>query len=63
MPFGNLESFFVSDPIVIEMAESRAKGAALGIEKGGFNASVTAFESEVNGTKDYNAVLAASYEI
>ena len=63
VPFGNLESFFISDPIVLELAESRERGATLGIDSGGFSASLTLFESDVRGADDYNGVLAASYSL
>ncbi|HKL20246.1 MAG TPA: LbtU family siderophore porin [Tichowtungia sp.] len=61
VPFGHLDSFFISDPIVLELAEGLEKGATLGFEDGGFSASLTVFESEISGANDYNGVLAASY--
>ncbi len=61
-PFGNLDSLFVSDPIVLELAEGLEEGASLGFEKDGFNASLTLFDSEIDG-EDLNAIAAVSYGI
>jgi len=47
VPFGNLESFFVSDPVVLELAETRETAAVLGVEHGGFAAMLSAFNGEV----------------
>jgi hypothetical protein len=61
VPFGNLGSFFITDPIVLEMSEGLKDGAILGFEQDGFSASLSVFESNVRGTDDYNGVLATSY--
>jgi hypothetical protein len=66
VPFGNLDSFFVSDPVALELAETRETAALLGYEKGGFNASASAFNGDVEtGGENQigNMVLAASYGI
>ncbi len=63
VPFGHFDSFFISDPIVLELAEGREEGATLGFEMGGFDACVTVFDSEVGGGSDRNAILAASYGV
>lgn len=59
-PFGNFDTFFISDPVVQELAEGLEKGATFGWTAGGLNAGVTVFDSEVRG-KTRNAILAASY--
>lgn len=46
VPFGNFESHMVSDPLTLELAETREKAAQLGFETGGFYGSVYSF----NGT-------------
>jgi hypothetical protein len=66
VPFGNLDSFFVSDPVALELAEIRETAALLSYEKGGFNASASAFNGDVEtGGENQigNMVLAASYGI
>jgi hypothetical protein len=63
VPFGNLESYFISDPIVLELSEGLERGATLGFEQDGFAASLTVFESEISGANDYNGILAASYGV
>ncbi len=66
VPFGNLDSFFISDPIVLGLAETRETAALLGFEKGGFSASASAFNGDVETDGEnriQNAVLAASYGI
>lgn len=66
VPFGNLDSFFISDPIVLELAETRETAALLGFEKGGFSASASAFNGDVETDGENrieNAALAASYGI
>lgn len=66
VPFGNLDSFFVSDPIVLELAEARETAVLLGFEKGGFNASLSVFNGDVETEGENqveNMVLAASYGI
>ena len=61
-PFGHLDSLFVSDPIVLELAESLEEGATLGFEKNGLNATLTLFDSKIDG-EDLNAVGAISYGV
>ncbi len=66
VPFGNLDSVFVSDPIVLELAETLETAALLGVEAGGFNASVSVFNGDVETEgEDHaeNLVLAASYGV
>lgn len=62
-PFGHFDSFFISDPIVLELAESLEEGGTLGFEMNGFDAALTVFESEIDGSDDYNGILAASYGV
>jgi hypothetical protein len=62
-PFGHFDSFFISDPVVLELAESLEQSVALGFEKGGFDAGLTMFDSEVEGGSGRNAILAASYGV
>ena len=59
-PFGNLDSLFVSDPVVLELAESLEEGASLEFKKNGVNASLTVFESEIS-EENVNAIAAVSY--
>ena len=47
VPFGRFDSFFISDPVVLELAETRETAALLGFEKGGFSASLSAFNGDV----------------
>jgi outer membrane murein-binding lipoprotein Lpp len=64
VPFGNLDSSFISDPIVLELAETLETAGLIGFEKGGFSASLTAFNGdlETDGEDQVdNFVLAASY--
>jgi hypothetical protein len=66
VPFGKLDSLFVSDPIVLELAETLETAALLGVEAGGFNASVSVFNGDVETEgEDHveNVVLAVSYAI
>jgi len=66
VPFGNFDSVFVSDPVVLELAESLETAATLGVEASGFNASVSVFNGDVETDDDDhvgNFVLAASYGI
>ncbi|MFA5687772.1 MAG: LbtU family siderophore porin [Kiritimatiellales bacterium] len=67
VPFGNFDTFFITDPVVLELAESRETAALLGFKKGGFMASVSVFNSDVDtedgGDHIENAVLAASYSM
>ena len=54
-PFGNLNSWFVSDPMVVELAETQATGLQLGLVSSddSFQASLTAFNGGVEkGTDD-----------
>lgn len=64
VPFGNLDSFFVSDPVVLELAETLESGALVGFEKGGFSASLSAFNGNLSTDGENqvdNLVAAASY--
>ena len=67
VPFGRFDSFFIFDPVVLELAEANETAALLGFEKGGFNASISIFNSDVEtddrGDHIENAVLAASYTV
>lgn len=46
VPFGNFESHMVSDPLTLELAETREKAAQLGLEAGGFYGSVYFFNGD-----------------
>jgi hypothetical protein len=61
VPFGHFDSFFISDPVVLELAEGLEQGATLGFEKGGFDAALTLSETDIHGAESRNGVLAASY--
>ena len=66
VPFGNFDSFFISDPVVLELAEAREKAATFGFEKGGFRAGWTVFNGDVktrSGSEIENMVLSASYGV
>lgn len=66
VPFGHLDSFFISDPIVLELSEALETGALFGFEKNGFVVSMTVFNGDVDTDGEDqvdNAVLAASYGI
>ncbi len=66
VPFGNFDSLFVSDPIVLELGEALEDAALLGYENGGFSASVSVFNGDVETDGESqieNAVVAASYAI
>ncbi len=60
-PFGHFDSFFISDPIVLELAEGLEEGAALGFEMGGFDAVLTVFDGDVNGGSSRNGILGVSF--
>ncbi|MBM4153006.1 MAG: LbtU family siderophore porin, partial [Kiritimatiellaceae bacterium] len=64
VPFGHLDSQFVSDPIVLELSESQETAALLGVEHRNFNASASVYDGDVETDGDNtieNAVLATSY--
>lgn len=66
VPFGNYDSLFVSDPIALELGEASEDAALLGYENGGFSASVSVFNGDVETEGENqieNAVVAASYAI
>jgi hypothetical protein len=66
VPFGNFDSFFVSDPVVLELAESLETAALLGFEKGGLSVNLTVFNGDVETDGEdqvENVVLASSYGI
>lgn len=46
VPFGNFESHMVSDPLTLELAETREKAVQLGIDAGGFYGSVYLFNGD-----------------
>ncbi|MBS3822104.1 MAG: LbtU family siderophore porin [Phycisphaerae bacterium] len=69
LPFGVFETAMISDPLTLELGETRETAVQAGIGTGGFNAAVFAFngdlesESEVNGfgaTAGYQATLGAT---
>ena len=46
IPFGSFESNMASDPLTLELAEMRESAIMLGLEKGGFSASVYTFNGD-----------------
>jgi hypothetical protein len=66
VPFGNLDSFFITDPVVVDLAEAQETAGLIGFEKGGFSASLSAFNGDVETSGENqieNLVAAASYGI
>jgi len=69
LPFGVFETAMISDPLTLELGETRETALQTGIATGGFNAAVFAFngdlesESEINGfgaTAGYQTTLGAT---
>lgn len=48
LPFGNFESHMISDPLTLNLGESRESAAILGAEYNGFHATTYAFNGDIN---------------
>jgi len=48
VPFGNFESHMISDPLTLELGETRETAAVLGVEYKGFHLSTYAFNGDIN---------------
>jgi hypothetical protein len=48
VPFGNFESHMISDPLTLEIAETREAALQVGTETGGFYGSAFVFNGDVN---------------
>lgn len=51
-PFGNFESNFLTDPVVVEIGETRESALRVGAEFGPVDMSVTVYNGDVNETDD-----------
>ena len=52
VPFGNFETHMVSDPLTLELGETRESAAVAGLEQNGFYASAYAFNGDVDKFDD-----------
>ena len=52
VPFGAFESNMISDPLTLELGETRESAAQIGFEASGFYGSFYAFNSDINETGD-----------
>ena len=52
VPFGAFESNMISDPLTLELGETRESAAQVGFEASGFYGSFYAFNSDINETGD-----------
>jgi hypothetical protein len=52
VPFGAFESNMVSDPLTLELGETRESALQLGFETSGFYGSLYVFNSDINETSD-----------
>lgn len=52
VPFGNFETHMVSDPLTLELGETRESAAVAGLEQNGFYASAYAFNGDVDKFED-----------
>jgi hypothetical protein len=52
VPFGSFESNMISDPLTLELGETRESAALVGFEASGFYGSLYAFNSDINETGD-----------
>ena len=48
VPFGNFETHMISDPLTLEIAETREAALQVGLETGGFYASAFIFNGDVD---------------
>ncbi len=56
VPFGNFESNMISDPLTLELGETRESAAVLGCESHGFYGAVYAFNGDVDEKGDDNEI-------
>ena len=56
VPFGNFESSMISDPLTLEIAETRESALLVGFEQEGFSASIYAFNGDIDEDGDDNEV-------
>ena len=56
VPFGNFESNMISDPLTLELGETRESAAVLGFESHGFYGAAYAFNGDVDEKGDDNEV-------
>lgn len=52
VPFGNFESMMVSDPLTLELAETREDALLLGLESGGLYGSLYVFNGDADKAED-----------
>ena len=52
LPFGNFESHMISDPLTLELGESRESAVVLGFEFNGLHASAYTFNGDINENGD-----------
>ncbi len=56
VPFGNFESNMISDPLTLELGETRETAGVLGLEYSGFYAAAYAFNGDVDEEGDDNEI-------
>jgi len=56
VPFGNFESNMISDPLTLELGETRETAGVLGLEYNGFYAAAYAFNGDVDEEGDDNEI-------
>ncbi len=56
LPFGNFESHMISDPLTLELGESRETAAILGVEYKGLYAGTYAFNGDIDKNGDDNEI-------
>jgi len=56
VPFGSFESNMISDPLTLELGETRESAALVGFETSGFYGSFYAFNSDINETGDDDTI-------
>ncbi|MBN2705384.1 MAG: LbtU family siderophore porin, partial [Deltaproteobacteria bacterium] len=56
VPFGNFESHMISDPLTLELGETRESSVLLGFEQAGFRAGVYACNGDIDETGDDNEI-------
>ncbi|MCK5682153.1 LbtU family siderophore porin, partial [bacterium] len=65
LPFGNFESHMISDPLTLELGETRETAAILGVDYKGLYASAYTFNGDIDESGDDNEIkcfgLAAGY--
>ena len=60
VPFGVYETAMVSDPLTLELGETRETAVAAGIRHGGFHADVYAFNGDLEGQDQIDSVGATA---